>query len=254
MHPAEGIHGDLGMLSNKDVLIALSNSGETEEILHLLPILKRMEVRMIVITGNPHSTLASRGDIVINTGVKQEACPWGIVPTCSTTAALAMGDALAIAILEKKGFREEEFAILHPGGALGKRLLLRVEDIMHRDDAVPLVDAETSMRDTLFEMTAKRLGITGVLDKEKNLIGVVTDGDLRRSLEKFPDLLEKYASELMTANPKMISESALAAQALGLMEKHSITSLFVHRRDDKACITGIIHMHDILKEGINSSA
>ena len=252
MHPVEGIHGDLGMLSKKDVLIVLSNSGETEEILHLLPIIKRMAVRMIVITGNTQSTLASRADIVINTGVKQEACPWGLVPTCSTTAALAMGDALAIAILEKKGFKEEEFAILHPGGALGKRLLLRVEDIMHPGDNVPLVTADTSMQDALLEMTAKRLGVTGVTDGQNRLIGVVTDGDLRRSLAKFSSVLDKKASELMTADPKRISQNALAAQALGLMEKHSITVLFVHHSEDKERITGIIHMHDILKEGINS--
>ena len=252
MHPAEGIHGDLGMLSKKDVLIVLSNSGETEEILHLLPIIKRMEVRMIVITGNPRSTLALRADLVINTSVKEEACPWGIVPTCSTTAALAMGDALAIAILEKKGFKEEDFAILHPGGVLGKRLLLRVEDIMHDGERVPLVTGDTSMRDTLLEMTAKRLGVTGVTDGQDKLIGVVTDGDLRRSLEKFSDVLEKKASQLMTVNPKQISQSALAAQALALMDKHSITSLFVHHSEDKERITGIIHMHDILKEGIRS--
>jgi arabinose-5-phosphate isomerase len=252
IHPAEGIHGDLGMLSKKDVLIVVSNSGETEEILQLLPIIKRMEVQMIVITGNGRSALALRADIVITTSVKEEACAWGLVPTCSTTAALAMGDALAIAILEKKGFKEEDFAILHPGGALGKRLLLRVEDIMHQGNEVPLVNENAPMRETLLEMTTKRLGVTGVTDRNNRLIGVVTDGDLRRSLEKFSDVLEKKASEIMTTNPKRISQAALAAHALRLMEEHSITSLFV--QDDKVTdrITGIIHMHDIFKEGIIS--
>ena len=182
MHPAEGIHGDLGMLSPKDIIIILSNSGETEEVLQLIPLLKRMDLKMIIITGNPKSTLASRGDIIINVSVKEEACPWGLIPTSSTTAALAMGDALAIAVLKKKGFKEEEFAILHPGGSLGKRLLLRVEDIMHRGDEIPLITADTYMKDTLLEMTSKRLGVTGVVDRKKNLIGVITDGDLRLSL------------------------------------------------------------------------
>lgn len=252
MHPAEGIHGDLGMLSYRDIIIIVSNSGETEEILQLVPIIKRMDLRMIVFTGNGQSTLASRGDIVIETSVKEEACPWGLIPTSSTTAALAMGDALAIAVLEKKGFSEEKFAILHPGGALGKRLLLRVEDIMRQGTEIPLVSEDTSMKDTLLEMTSKRLGVTGVVDKANNLVGVVTDGDLRRSIGKYADLLDRKASEVMTRDPKRIFQHSLAAQALRLMEEHAITSLFVCSGDDRNRITGIIHMHDILKEGIIS--
>ena len=251
MHPAEGIHGDLGMLSPKDIIIILSNSGETEEILQLIPLLKRMDLKMIIITGNPKSTLASRGDIIINVSVKEEACPWGLIPTSSTTAALAMGDALAIAVLKKKGFKEEEFAILHPGGSLGKRLLLRVEDIMHRGDEIPLITADTYMKDTLLEMTSKRLGVTGVVDKKKNLIGVITDGDLRRALEKYDDLLNRKASEIMTTNPKRIRNDALAAQALHMMEEHAITSLFVYKGKRRNRVIGIVHMHDLLKEGIS---
>jgi len=250
MHPADGIHGDLGMLSQKDIIIILSNSGETEEILQLLPLLKRMDLKIIVITSNSGSTLASRCDLVLNTWVQEEACPWGVVPTASTAAALAMGDALAIAILEKKGFKEENFAILHPGGALGKRLLLRVEDIMHTGNDIPLITNDTVMKDTLLEMTSKRLGVTGVVDKHKNLIGIITDGDLRRSLEKNDDVFNKKACDIMTTNPKLIHQDTLAAQALKLMEKHAITSLFVYKDKNKDKVAGIIHMHDILKEGI----
>ncbi|MCD6353166.1 MAG: KpsF/GutQ family sugar-phosphate isomerase [Proteobacteria bacterium] len=250
MHPAEGIHGDLGMLSQKDIVIIVSHSGETEEIIQLIPIFKRMGLKKIVITSNPESTLASGGDIIINTRVKEEACPWGLIPTSSSTASLAMGDALAIAILEKKGFKEEDFAILHPGGPLGKRLLLRVEDIMHKGKDIPLVSKNTLVKDALLEMTSKRLGITGVVDKNKKLLGLITDGDLRRGLEKYDDLLNAKASEIMTANPKRIIQDALAAQALQLMEKYSITSLFVCKKTSKNQVAGIIHMHDILKEGI----
>jgi len=250
MHPAEGIHGDLGMLSPKDIIIILSNSGETEEILQIVPLLKRMGLKMIMITGNVKSTLASRGDLIINTSVKEEACPWNLVPTSSTTAALAMGDALAIAVLEKRGFREEEFAMLHPGGILGKRLLLMVEDIMHRGDKIPLVAANDSMKDTLIEMTSKRLGVTGVVDKKNNLIGVVTDGDLRRAIERYDNVLQRKASEIMTTNPKRIRSDALAARALHLMEQHAITSLFVYHGKRRNRVVGIVHMHDLLKEGI----
>jgi len=250
MHPAEGIHGDLGMLSLKDIIIVLSNSGETGEILQLVPLFKRMGLKLIVITGNSKSTLASRGDIVINTSVKEEACPWGLVPTSSTTAALAIGDALAIAVLKKKGFKQEEFAILHPGGILGKRLLLRVEDIMHQGREIPLVNETSFMKDTLLEMTSKRLGVTGVVDKKKNLVGVITDGDLRRALEKYSDLLNRKASEIMTTDPKRIRQDALAAHALQMMKEHAITSLFVYKGKRQDRVIGVVHMHDLLKEGI----
>ena len=250
LHPAEGIHGDLGMLSPKDIIMIVSNSGETEEIIQLTPILKRMNIKMIVMTGNHNSSIASQADVIINTSVREEACQWGLVPTASTTAALAMGDALAVAILEKKGFKEEEFAILHPGGALGKRLLLQVKDIMHRGESIPWVTENTLMKDTLLEMTSKRLGVTAVVDKRKNLTGVFTDGDLRRALEKHDDLLNKKVSEVMMMNPKRIRDDALAVQALQMMEEYAITSLFVFKGKRRNRAVGIVHMHDLLKEGI----
>jgi arabinose-5-phosphate isomerase len=247
LHPAEGIHGDLGMLSPKDVVVVISNSGETDEVLQLIPLLKHMNLKIIVFTGNENSTLASRADIIINISVKEEACPWGFVPTSSTTAALAMGDALAIAVLEKKGFKKEDFAVLHPGGMLGKRLLLKVSDLMHRGSAVPLVKETTIMQDALLEMTSKRLGVTGVINKNKVLVGVITDGDLRRALEKYSDLLNKKAAEIMTTNPKWISEDTLAVIALEMMEKHAITTLFVYKGKK---VVGVVHLHDLLKAGI----
>jgi len=250
LHPAEGIHGDLGMLSPKDVVIVISNSGETDEVLQLLPLLKHLSLKIIVFTGSANSTLASRGDIIINTSVKEEACPWGFVPTSSTTAALAMGDALAMAVLKKRGFKQEDFAILHPGGTLGKRLLLKVTDLMHRGSSVPLVRENTIMKDALLEMTSKRLGVTGVVNKNKILVGVITDGDLRRALEKHSDLLNKKALEIMTTNPKGISEDTLAVVALEMMEEYAITILFVYKGKKPNRVVGIIHLHDLLKAGI----
>jgi len=250
LHPAEGIHGDLGMLSPSDVVIIISHSGETDEILQLLPLLNHLKLKVIVFTGNPNSTLASRGDIVIDTSVKEEACPWGFVPTSSTTAALAMGDALAIAVLKKRGFQPEDFAILHPGGSLGKRLLLKVADLMHQGNAIPLVKRDTPMKEVLIEMTSKRLGVTGVLDDSNHLVGVITDGDLRRALEKYNDLLNRKAFEIMTTNPKWVVKDELAVQALEKMEQHSITSLFVYKNKKSSQVIGIIHLHDLIKAGI----
>lgn len=250
LHPAEGIHGDLGMLSPRDVVIVISNSGESDEVIQLLPLLKHMNLKLIVFTGNSDSTLASRGDVIINTGVKEEACPWGCVPTSSTTAALAMGDALAIAVLEKKGVKQEDFAIRHPGGTLGKRLLLKVADLMHIGNAVPLVKETTIIKDTLLEMTSKRLGVTGVVNKNNMLVGVITDGDLRRALEKHNDILNKTALDIMTTRPKLISGDALAVTALEMMEEHSITTLFVYKGNKTTRVAGIIHLHDLLKAGI----
>jgi len=250
LHPADGIHGDLGMLAPKDVVIVISNSGETDEVLQLLPLLKHLSLKIIVFTGNANSTLASRGDIIIKTSVKEEACPWGFVPTSSTTAALAMGDALAIAVLKKRGFKQEDFAILHPGGTLGKRLLLKVVDVMHHGEAIPLVRENTIMQDALLEMTSKRLGVTGVVNKSGILVGVITDGDLRRALEKHSDLLNKKASAIMTTNPKWIRDDALAAQALEIMEAYAITTLFVCKKKKPNRAVGVIHLHDLLKAGI----
>jgi arabinose-5-phosphate isomerase len=249
LHPAEGIHGDAGMMSKGDVVLAISNSGETQEIIQLLPLIKRWGIALIVITSKPASVLARSGDVILDTGVKEEACPLGLVPTASTTATLALGDALSLALLEEKGFREDDFAILHPGGTLGKKLLLRVEDLMHRGNEVPLIQEDMLMKEGLLEMTSKRLGVTGVCDREGRLVGIVTDGDLRRALERKENLLDQRASSIMTTKPKTIAKDDLAAQALNKMEEFSITSLFVLSEEEKRPI-GIIHMHDLLKAGV----
>lgn len=250
LHPSEGMHGDIGMLSQDDVVIAISNSGETDEVMRLLPIIKRRGLPLIVLTGNTNSVLARNGNVVLDVGVKEEACSLGLVPTASTAATMAMGDALAITVLDRRGFREEDFALLHPGGALGKKLLLTVEDLMHVKDAIPLVDEQDSMKVTLIEMTSKRLGVTGVCNAQEELVGIITDGDLRRALERTPDILATTAKEVMTASPKTISKTALAATALQVMEKHSITSLFVMNDSPKQRIAGIVHLHDILRAGV----
>ncbi len=248
LHPAEGIHGDLGMVMKGDVIIAISNSGETEEIVKLLPVFKRLMVPVIAMTGGMKSALAKAAEVTIDVGVAEEACPMGLAPTASTTATLAMGDAMAITLLEKRGFKEEDFACFHPGGSLGKKLLLRVEDVMHSGADVPVVKADTSMREALFEITSKKMGITTVVDGEGKLVGVITDGDLRRYLEKSDDLFSKNAGELAHGNPKMISRDALAAEAVAVMEKYSITSLLCV--DGEGRPEGIIHLHDLLKAGV----
>jgi arabinose-5-phosphate isomerase len=204
---------------------------------------------LIVMTGKPGSVLAKGGDVVLDTGVKEEACPLGLVPTASTTATLAMGDALALALLEKRGFKEDDFAMLHPGGALGK-LLLRVEDLMHKGGEIPLIHEDTLMREGLLEMTSKRLGVTGICNKEGRLVGIVTDGDLRRALEREDNILNRRASTMMTKSPKTIGKNDLAAKALHSMEEFSITSLFVLAEDDSGRPIGIVHMHDLLKAGV----
>jgi arabinose-5-phosphate isomerase len=250
LHPAEGIHGDLGMIMKGDVVIALSNSGETEEVLRILPVIKRLGASLIVMTGNPDSTLSRTGDVFLDISVKEEACPLGLAPTASTTATLAMGDALAVALLLKRGFRAEDFALFHPGGTLGKKLILRVEDLMHEGSDLPLVLSTTLMREALFTITAKGLGITGVTDAHGAMIGVITDGDLRRALERGIDILNSSAGDLMTARPKRIKRAELAARALQQMEQFSITSLFVFADDAAMSPVGIIHLHDLLKAGI----
>jgi arabinose-5-phosphate isomerase len=250
LHPAEGLNGDFGMLAKEDVIIAISNSGETRELLEALPLIKRYGNRLITFTGNLSSTLAKAGDVNLNVHVKEEACPFGLAPTASTTATLALGDALAIALMGKRDFKKEDFAMLHPGGALGKRLLLRVEDLMHVGKAFPTVGEKTLMKDAIFEITSKRLGVTGVCNAEGHLVGVITDGDLRRALEKFSDLFNREASEVMTKNPKWIEKDALAAKAVQRMEEHSITSLFVFNKTGDKVPVGIIHLHDLLKAGV----
>jgi len=251
LHAAEGIHGDLGMITREDIIVALSHSGETEELVRLLPAFQRMGVTLIAITGHPDSTLGQRADVVLDSSVPEEACPLGLAPTASTTAMLAVGDAMAISLLEMRGFKEEDYALLHPGGAIGNKLLLTVNDLMHTGESVPLVGERTPLKDALFEITSKGLGVTGVMDGDETLIGVITDGDLRRGLEtQDGDLLQRPAIEVMTANPKWISREALAQKALHIMERHSITQLFVFENKPSGKPIGIIHIHDILKAGI----
>lgn len=246
LHPAEGLHGDIGMVLKGDIVIALSNSGETQEVVRLLPVFKRLGLELIALTGNPQSTLARHADAAIDVGVREEACPMGLAPTASTTAALAMGDALAVVLFEEKGFSEQDFAMLHPGGILGRKLLT-VEELMHTGEEIPLVSCETPLKDALFTISAKRLGITGVLDGSGTLVGVITDGDVRRAMAKGIDLLAARAEEVMSTRPKRISSSDLAASALRKMEEHSITSLFVFDPREAHRLVGIVHIHDLLK-------
>jgi arabinose-5-phosphate isomerase len=250
LHPAEGLNGDFGMLAKEDLIIAISNSGETRELLEVLPLIKRYGNRLITLTGNMTSTLAKSGDVNLDIHVKEEADPLGLAPTSSTTATLALGDALAVALMGKRDFKKEDFAILHPGGVLGKRLLLKVEDLMHVGKAFPMVSEKALMKDAVFEITSKRLGVTAVFNTEGHLVGVITDGDLRRALEKFSDLFNRKASEVMTRNPKWIEKDALAAKAVQRMEEYSITSLFVFDKAGDKVPVGIIHLHDLLKAGV----
>ena len=245
LHAAEAAHGDAGVFTKGDVVLALSSSGETDEIVRLLPLIKRFELPLIALTGEITSTLARAADVVLDVSVAEEACPLGLAPTASTTAALALGDALAVALLGRKGFGPQDFAVLHPGGALGRRLQ-RVEDLMHAGDAIPLVSTTTPFHDTLLEITSKRLGVTGVVDAAGILVGVITDGDLRRALERVENIRTVTAGEIMTRNPKTIAASALAEQAVAVMERLSITSLFV-LADGRRQPAGLIHLHDLLR-------
>jgi arabinose-5-phosphate isomerase len=249
LHSGDAVHGDIGMVMKGDVILAVSNSGDTEEILKLLPHFKLHEFKLIVMTGKPDSRLAQAGDVVLDVGVAEEACPLGLAPTASTTAALAVGDALAVVLLEKKGFKEEDFAIRHPGGILGRKLLLRVEDLMLRGDQLPLVGEETQMKEALFEITSKRLGVTGVVDGHGGLVGVITDGDLRRGLESKGDIFKLKAKDMMTRHPKTVAAQTLAAEAVAVMEQYPITSLFV-LEDGSRTPLGVIHLHDLVKAGI----
>lgn len=250
LHPAEGIHGDLGMMTRQDLVLAVSNSGETEELCRILPVVKRMGLPLIGMAGKPNSTLAQAADIFLDISVLAEACPLGLAPTASTTATLAMGDALAVVLLEERGFKAEDFALFHPGGALGKRLLLRVEDLMHRGDAIPRVDARTPLREALFEITAKHLGVTAVINDCGEIIGVFTDGDLRRVMETGLESLHQPIEQVMSRNPKRVLQRNLAAKALQIMEKYAITSLFVFSDEGQRVPVGIVHLHDLLKAGV----
>jgi arabinose-5-phosphate isomerase len=242
LHPAEAIHGDLGAIREDDVVVALSHSGETEEILRLLESIRRLGARLIAITGNPNSTLARAADVALDCSIAEEACPMNLVPTASTTAALAMGDALAMTLLVRKGFREEQFASLHPGGKLGRRLM-RVENVMHSGEAAPVVRTTTPMPDVFHEMSSKRLGMTCVVDPEDRLVGVFTDGDLRRLMSRVSNVLALTAGEAMTPRPITIGREMLAVEALKIMETHKITSVVVV--DAGGAVDGVVHLHDL---------
>jgi arabinose-5-phosphate isomerase len=248
LHPSDAIHGDLGMVRGEDVVLILSKSGNTEEIKQIVPIFRRIGVKIILISGNMNSTLAELADIVLDGSVKEEACPHDLAPTASTTVALVLGDALAIALLKLRGFTVEDFALYHPGGILGKRLLLNVDQIMTTGEAVPVVHQSTSLKDAIIEMTSKRLGATSVVDDDRVLVGIITDGDLRRMLERDTDMKNLLAVDVMSANPKTIHPHTLASTALELMEQFKITQLIVI--DAARRPVGIVHLHDLIQLGL----
>lgn len=246
VHPGEASHGDLGMILPQDVVLALSNSGETDEVLFILPVIKRQGIPLIAITGNPGSSLAGQADVHLDAGISAEACPLGLAPTASTTAALVMGDALAIALLEARGFTSDDFARSHPAGSLGRRLLLHIGDVMHTGAGIPAVGPDASLTEALVEMTRKHLGMTAVVDAGRHLLGVFTDGDLRRALDDDGvDLRNARVAELMTRHPKVIGADKLAIEAAQLMEKHQIHALLVV--DDAQCVVGALNIHDLLR-------
>jgi arabinose-5-phosphate isomerase len=246
-HPAEGIHGDLGVVRGDDLLIAISKSGNTEEIIRILPLFKRLMVPIIAITGERDSSLAADAEVVLDVSVPKEACSINLVPTSSTTAAIVMGDALAMVLLDRRGFTADDFATLHPGGSIG-RSLVKVDQIMHTGEEIPIVKADRPFLEVVFEMTGKRLGFTAVADDEGHLLGVISDGDLRRAIEKKVPLEKMKAADVMTVNPKTIAAKKLAVEALNIMEKHKITVLVVTGKNSK--IAGVLHMHDLLEAKI----
>lgn len=251
LHPAEGIHGDLGMVTKDDIVIAISNSGETDEIINILPVIRRIGAPVIAICGNEHSTLAKNADVFLNASVECEACPLGLAPTASTTAELALGDALAVVLMTKQKFTREDFAVFHPGGSLGRRILLTVENIMHAGEENPAITADKTVKEALFVITDKGLGATTIIDNEGRLLGLITDGDIRRSLEKGHEFLDKKVVDIMTVNPLTIRANKLAAEALNLMENHKpkpITVLPVV--DDEHKALGLIHVTDLLRHGL----
>ena len=248
VHPAEASHGDMGMITRDDVILALSNSGSTAEIVTLLPLIKRLGIQLISLTGNPDSPLAQAAEVNLDARVAHEACPLNLAPTSSTTAALVLGDALAIALLEARGFTAEDFAFSHPGGALGRRLLLKIENVMHTGDELPCVQRGTLLKDALLEMSRKGLGMTVVLEADGTLAGVFTDGDLRRSLDRNIDVHKTLIDEVMTARGKTVRAEMLAAEALKIMEDHKIGALVVIDQHDRP--TGALNMHDLLRAGV----
>jgi arabinose-5-phosphate isomerase len=245
LHPAEAIHGDLGVIQAGDVVVALSYSGETAELLHLLETIRRLGAKLVAITGSPQSTLAEAADVALDCSVTEEACPMNLVPTASTTAALAIGDALAMTLLVEKGFRQEDFANLHPGGKLGKRLM-RVETLMHAGKLCPVVRIDTRMPDVIYEMSSKQLGMTCVLDRDdETVLGIITDGDLRRRMERGGEILNLTADEVMSRHPVSVSRATLAAEALTIMEQRKITSLVVVEDGHPKRVAGVLHLHDL---------
>jgi arabinose-5-phosphate isomerase len=248
VHSGEASHGDLGMITAQDVVLALSNSGETEEVITILPIIKRLGVPLIAMTGNPASTLARFATTHINVAVAQEACPLGLAPTSSTTAALVMGDALAVSLLEARGFTRDDFALSHPGGSLGKRLLLRVSDVMHVDEQIPAVLESAFISEALLEMTEKKLGMTAIVNQQNQVCGIFTDGDLRRMLAKNLNIHSTHITEVMTANCTVIAETILAAEAMRIMEQKKINALIVV--NDTQQVIGALNMHDLIRAGI----
>jgi arabinose-5-phosphate isomerase len=248
LHPGEASHGDIGMITHDDVVIAISNSGETAELLTILPVIKRLGVSLVAMTGRLQSTLARSAQAVLDVSVPEEACPHNLAPTASTTATLAMGDALAVAVLEARGFSEQDFARSHPGGALGRKLLLHVEDVMRTGDQLPAVGPDTSLRDGLLEMSRKGLGMTAIVDAQRKVLGIYTDGDLRRTLDHPIDLKTTRMSDVMTARPKTIGARLLAAEAVHLMETSRITQLLVV--DDNNVLVGALNVHDLFRAGV----
>jgi arabinose-5-phosphate isomerase len=248
MHPAEASHGDLGMITEQDLLLAISYSGETEEVVTILPVVKRIGAKVLAITGKPRSTMATTADVHLDVSVAVEACPLNLAPTASTTATLAMGDALAVALLKKRGFTAEDFARSHPSGSLGKRLLLRVSDVMHAGERVPAVDAAVPLRDALLEMTNKGLGMTAIIDDERRILGIFTDGDLRRTLDAGADIRETRIRDVMHENCKTVPAEMLAAEALHILEENKITGLLV--ADDDGRLVGALNIHDLFREGL----
>ncbi len=245
LHPAEAIHGDLGVIQSDDVVVALSYSGETGELLHLLETIRRLGATLIAITGDPKSTLAQAADISLDCSVTEEACPMNLVPTASTTAALAIGDALAMTLLVEKGFRQEDFANLHPGGKLGKRLM-RVEALMHSGTDCPIVRTDARMRDVIYEMSSKQLGMTCVIDRDdETLLGIITDGDLRRRMERGGEILDLTAGDVMSHQPVSVGRATLAAEALNIMEQRKITSIVIAENGQPVRVAGVLHLHDL---------
>lgn len=251
VHPGDAFHGDLGMITKEDVVLMISNSGETHELVQIIPAIRKKEVPIIGMVGKEGSSLYNDVDIILDTSVEKEACTLDLAPTASTTATLAMGDALAVALFESRGFNAQDFAELHPGGSLGKKLLLTLDQLVHTGDDIPFVNKGTSVKDALLTISDKGLGVTGVLDSEDKLVGIITDGDIRRGLEKGDNnIFNQTAEFLMSKDPISITSDTLAIAALELMEEHNITSLFVYSSPDLSKPDGIVHIHDILKTGV----